>query len=307
VAVAGVVVVAAIGWAGVGAVSAVGALLSPDKPVTRAKPQVKVPALATSSTADATAAAEASASALASGSTDASASALASSSASGADAIAAAAVKFPGAPAIAPQSVGPLHPAEKMVAITIDDGSAYDIRLLQLFEANDLHLTTFLTGQAVTANPKFTARLAKDGFEIANHTWDHSDLATMGTAEIRSELLRAQKAISAVTGNQAPYLRPPSGATNSTVRQTAGKLGYKVVLWTKSFADTSQAATPDRLYHNVVDTIRPGDIILCHWAGKDTYEAMKLILPELAKRGYKVVSLSELIAASNAAKAASSN
>jgi peptidoglycan/xylan/chitin deacetylase (PgdA/CDA1 family) len=285
-----------IGWAVVGVASAIGGLLAPDKPVAKAKPQVKAPALAATATPDATAAAVASASAEASGSTATSGSADAST-----NAIAAAAVPFPGAPAVTPQTISEVRTTQKMVAITLDDGPGYDIRLLELFEANDLHLTTFLLGQFVQNNPVFTGRLVKDGFEIANHTWDHSSLTRMSSSEIKSELTKAQKAISARTGNQAPYMRPPGGATDSQVKQTAAKLGYRVVLWNKSFADTSQAATPDRLYHNVVDGVKPGDVILCHWGGKSTYGAMKLIVPELQRQGYKIVSLSELIAGSKAA------
>jgi peptidoglycan/xylan/chitin deacetylase (PgdA/CDA1 family) len=93
-------------------------------------------------------------------------------------------------------------------------------------------------------------------------------------------------------------MRPPGGATNASVRRTAASLGYTVVLWNKSFADTSRSATPERLYHNVMDGLKPGDIILCHWKGRDTYEAMVLILPELRRRSYRVVTLSELIAVS---------
>ena len=193
-----------------------------------------------------------------------------------------------------------LHPSGKLVAITIDDGLSYDPRLLTLLESYHVHATTFLLGQAVARNPAFVARLVRDGFEIANHTWDHANLARMSQSGIRTELTRTQKAISGYTGNQAPYMRPPGGATNSTVKSTAADLGYKVILWSRSFADTSKAATPDRLYHNVMDGLRPGEIVLCHWKGKDTYEAMRLILPELARRGFRVVTISELIAADRA-------
>jgi peptidoglycan-N-acetylglucosamine deacetylase len=213
-----------------------------------------------------------------------------------ASAVKVAAVAFPNAPAIAVgKSISQGHPKRKLISITLDDGLPFDMRILDLFEANHISATTFLIGQVAAKRPTLVARLRKDGFEIADHTWDHKTLTKLSDAQIRDELLRTQEAISKVTGNQAPYMRPPGGGTNARVKKIAASMGYKVVLWSKSFADTSKYATPDKLYHNVMDHLKPGDIILCHWGGKDTYEALKLILPELERRGYETVPLSEML------------
>lgn len=216
-------------------------------------------------------------------------------------AVRAAALRYPDPPAIQPLTISRGHPKGKLVAITLDDGIPFDTKILDLLEARGVRATTFLLGQAVRAHPDLVKRLAKDGFEIANHTWDHKTLTGLSDAQIRSELSRTQAAISAITGNQAPYMRPPGGGTNSRVRTLAASMGYHVVLWDKSFADTSRAATPQRLFHNVMDTLKPGDIILCHWGagtsrGETTYEALKLILPEMQKRGFTPVTLSEMLA-----------
>ncbi len=211
-------------------------------------------------------------------------------------AVEAAAQPFPGARPIAPRTIGRCRPKRKLVAITLDDGLPFDTRILELFERRHLTATTFLLGEVAARKPDLVRRLRDDGFEIANHTWDHKSLAKLSEAGIRDELERCQRAISGVTGNEAPYMRPPGGATNERVRRVAASLGYNVVLWNKSFADTSKAATPERLYHNVMDGLKPGDIILCHWGGRSTYEAMELILPEMERRGYTPVTLSEMLA-----------
>lgn len=223
-------------------------------------------------------------------------------SAESAGAVRAAALRYPNPPAIKPLTISRAHPKRKVVALTLDDGIPFDTRILDLFEARGVRCTTFLLGQAVREHPDLVRRLNKDGFEIANHTWDHKTLTKLSDTQIRSEWSRTQAAISAITGNQAPYMRPPGGGTNLHVRSLAASMGYHVVLWDKSFADTSRAATPQRLFHNVMDTLKPGDIILCHWGGKDTYEALQLILPEMERRGFTPVTLSEMLADSAQAK-----
>ena len=205
-------------------------------------------------------------------------------------------MRYPNAPAIPPHSVGGLHPKHKYIAITLDDGVPFDTRILELFEQRGWTATTFLLGKMVTANPTMVQRLNKDGFEIANHTWDHATLTKLSDAQVRAELSKTQAAISKITGNQAPYMRPPGGATNAAVKSIAGSMGYNIVLWNKSFADTSASATPEQCAANALKDLKPGDIILCHWGRPATYGAMQILLPELERQGYRVVTVSELIA-----------
>ena len=171
--------------------------------------------------------------------------------------------------------------------------------MLTLFEKYDARCTVFVLGQWAQNNKKALRKLDKAGFEIANHSWDHKDLTELSDAQIRSQLRRTQKVISAVTGNQAPYMRPPMGATNARVKEVSGELGYKVIMWNRSFADTSPKASPERSYRSVMQRgggIKPGDIIVGHMGSDDTYEALKRILPELKDQGYEFVTVSELIA-----------
>lgn len=218
-----------------------------------------------------------------------------------------AAVPFPGAPAISATtpSVNHLNPRHKYVALTLDDGYNFQPDMLKLLQQYDAHCTTFLVGSWAAAN-KPDLKLMKDaGFEIANHSWTHPSLTKLSSAEISSQLTKTQKVISSVTGNQAPYLRPPFGATDSHVKATAASLGYRIVMWDRTFGDSGRGATPKKLYDNVVNAdggIQPGDVILCHWGSKPSYEALKTILPDLKAQGYEFVTISELIADSKPVK-----
>jgi peptidoglycan/xylan/chitin deacetylase (PgdA/CDA1 family) len=214
-------------------------------------------------------------------------------------AVAKAAVDFPGAPSVKPVSLGQLKPKHKYIAITIDDGYGFQPEMLALLQKYDARCTTFVLGGWAASNTSTLKKLDAAGFEIANHTWDHKTLTKLSEEQQRSELLRTQKVISAVTGNQAPYMRPPGGATNARVKSVAADLGYQQVMWTRTFADSSKHASADNSYHWVMEYgggVRPGDIILCHWGSKNTLAAMRRILPELKAQGYEFVTVSELIA-----------
>lgn len=49
------------------------------------------------------------------------------------------------------------------------------------------------------------------------------------------------------------------------------------------------------IYSRVIKQVRPGSIVLFHNNGKNTPEAVDIILKELIKRGYEIVPVSELL------------
>lgn len=218
------------------------------------------------------------------------------------DPVADAAVRFPGAPAVTPIAINHLQPKHKYIAITLDDGYGFQPEMLALLRKYDARCTTFLLGGWMANNTASVRQIKDAGFEIANHTYDHKTLTKLSDAQIVSELDRTQRVISAVTGNQAPYMRPPGGGTDDRVKRIAADLGYKTILWDRTFADSSKHASADNSYHWVMEWgggVKPGDIILCHWGSRNTLAAMQRILPELKAQGFEFVTLSQLIADSS--------
>jgi peptidoglycan-N-acetylglucosamine deacetylase len=244
-------------------------------------------------------------------SSDASAVALSAATVAAGDASAQAvrkaAVAFPGAPAISAtmRSVNHLSPRHKYIALTLDDGYNFQPAMLALLKQYDAHCTTFLIGSWAASHKSDLRAMRDAGFEIANHTWSHPFLTKLSSSQIESQLTKTQRVITSVTGNQAPYLRPPFGATDSQVKAAAASLGYRIVMWDRTFGDSGRGATPKKLYDNVVNSdggVQPGDVILCHWGSKPSYEALKKILPDLQAQGYQFVTVSELIADSKTPK-----
>jgi peptidoglycan/xylan/chitin deacetylase (PgdA/CDA1 family) len=215
-------------------------------------------------------------------------------------AVSRAAVSYPGAPAISPTtpSVSQLKPRHKYIALTLDDGYNFQPRFLKLLQKYDAHCTTFLIGAWAASHKSDVKMMRKAGFEIGNHTWTHAFLTRLSSSQIQSELRRTQRAISSVTGNQTPYLRPPYGDTDPHVKAAAAALGYRIVLWDRTFGDSGGNPTAARVTKTVTRNggIKRGDVILCHWGSKGSYEALKKLLPKLKAQGFKLVTVSELIA-----------
>jgi peptidoglycan-N-acetylglucosamine deacetylase len=284
-----------VGWRAIGQSHAEPALRQQQAQASTvpSRPAVSAPATSTTPTAKSSPAAVATTTAVSAPETG-------KRAAAGAKIVADAAVKFPDAPSVSrsAQTITELRPRHKYIAFTLDDGYNFQPEMLELLKQYDARCTTFLIGSWAASHKRDVKRMHQAGFEVANHTWSHPFLTRMSSSQIESELTRTQRVITSITGNQAPYMRPPYGDTDAGVRRTAAGLGYRVVLWNRSFGDSGRGATAKKLYKNVMTAhggVKSGDIILCHWGSKGTYGALKRILPELKDQGFEFVTVSELI------------
>ncbi|HEY6650383.1 MAG TPA: polysaccharide deacetylase family protein, partial [Mycobacterium sp.] len=120
----------------------------------------------------------------------------------------------------------------KCVALTFDDGpSPYTDRLLQILKDNDAKSTFFLIGNKVAANPAGAKRIADAGMEVANHTWEHPNMAAIPPEDIAGQISKANDAIQAATGQRPTLLRTAGGLINDNVLAAAKQQGMADINW----------------------------------------------------------------------------
>lgn len=190
------------------------------------------------------------------------------------------------------------NPDRPMVAITIDDGWNRDDRILDLLESYGIRCTVFVVGGRGVAesNPQWIARMDRAGFEVCSHTYDHYKLTDHPFDYVLEDITKGQDVIAAVTGKRYPYMRPSGGSYNDTTIEACRAAGCYLVMWSNSDGDTSQGITVDQEVAAVLNNLKNGDIILCHFGGHNTYEVLRRVIPEIKSRGYQIGTLSEVIA-----------
>lgn len=184
----------------------------------------------------------------------------------------------------------------KCIALTFDGGPGKDTpALLDILKKEKVHATFFLLGKNhVLTYPETVRRLAAEGHEVANHTWTHERLDTLDKDAIREELGRTQDAIAELTGRKPTLMRPPQGRTNDDVKAVSEELGLSQVLWSttaKDFSTTDSALIRKR----TLDQAGRDGIILLHDIYDGTVPAVPGIITELKKRGYTLVTVTELL------------
>ncbi|WP_018250172.1 polysaccharide deacetylase family protein [Orenia marismortui] len=186
--------------------------------------------------------------------------------------------------------------SEKKVAITLDGmwGSKNTSELLKIFRENNVNITFFFGGNWLEEYPHLVKEIAANGHEVGNHSYTHPHMASLNREQIEVELNKTGELIKDLTGKKPFLFRPPFGEYNNLLIKTCEELGYYPIQWSIDSHDWMDVST-DYIVKRVLDNIEAGSIILMHNNGQNTPQALRKILPELKRRGYKVVPLSKLI------------
>ncbi|WP_330241249.1 polysaccharide deacetylase family protein [Streptomyces sp. NBC_00525] len=210
--------------------------------------------------------------------------------------------------------------AAKVVALTFDAdmtadegpraaaGERFDNpELIALLRRLKVPATVFMTGRWAEEYPAEARSIGTDPlFEIGNHSYSHYafttpcyGLPTVDEGAVRDEVRRAFTAIRRTGArNVVPYFRFPGGCYDDDTLRALGPEKVTAVQWDVVGGDAF-ATDADAVAAQVLDGVRSGSLVVMHCtrsAAPATVDAVRQIVPELRKRGYRFVKVSELMA-----------
>ena len=190
-----------------------------------------------------------------------------------------------------------VHVDGPYIALTFDDGPSATLtpKLLDLLAAHHIKATFFVIGENVAEHPEIVSRAAREGHEIGNHSWSHPNLGKMSDESVRRQLQQTDDAIESATGKRPTLMRPPYGSiTAREKRWIHDEFGYDIILWDVDPYDWKRPG-PAVVRARILKETRPGSIVLSHDIHPGTIEAMPSTFDELEAKGFKFVTVSELI------------
>ena len=190
-----------------------------------------------------------------------------------------------------------VHVDGPYIAMTFDDGPSATLtpKLLDILAAHQIKATFFVIGENVAEHPQIVARAAREGHEIGNHSWSHPNFGRMSDDGVRSQVQRTDDAIKSATGSRPTLLRPPYGSiTAREKRWIHDQFGYQIILWDVDPYDWKRPG-PSVVRNRILKETRPGSIVLSHDIHPGTIEAMPSTFDALQAKGFKFVTVSELI------------
>ncbi|GAA5228215.1 polysaccharide deacetylase family protein [Paeniglutamicibacter antarcticus] len=149
----------------------------------------------------------------------------------------------------------------------------------------------FVPGPNAKLRPELLVRMAGEGHEIGNRTWNHRSLASMSSAQIRREFERTNAAITVTIEQPATLLRPPYGSHNAISDRLAST---QVILRDLDTLEWKHRDT-EKVVDTAVSQTTPGSIVLLHDIRSTTVAAVPRILSGLRNWGYTFVTVSELL------------
>ncbi|MFD6168971.1 polysaccharide deacetylase family protein [Streptomyces coeruleorubidus] len=183
-------------------------------------------------------------------------------------------------------------------------------RLISTLRALKVPATVFMTGRWAEQYPDQARSIGRDPlFEVANHSYSHYaytrdcyGLPTVAEGRMRSDVERAYAAFrKAGVADPMPYFRFPGGCYDRRALKALTPAGVTAVQWDVVGGDAFES-DPDVVARQVLDGVRPGSVVVLHCtrsAAPATERAVRAIVPQLRREGYKFVKVSELIAAAD--------
>lgn len=188
---------------------------------------------------------------------------------------------------------------QKIVALTFDDGPdpLYTSRVLDLLQKYHIPATFFLVGKNVQKYPQLVKREIENGHTIGSHTFSHPHLNTLSVEQIRSQLDKTDRMIETISGKKPSFFRSPYEELNENILRVS-HLEHKQIILSTITLEHALAKTPKAKAERVIRMIFPGAIILAHDGRLNrhsTVEALPYLIQGLQAKGYRFVSLKELL------------
>ena len=182
----------------------------------------------------------------------------------------------------------PLPAGDGVVYLTFDDGphAEYTPQVLDILARYDARATFFVVGRLARAYPDIIERIAAEGHTLANHTWNHEDLATLTRPAFDETVGRTE----AILGDLAtPCLRPPYGSIGAHTREWAAGHGLSILTWDGSPMDWLRPPATE-IADYIVQWAPTGAVILLHDGGgnrSNTVQGLDMAMERLADQGLR--------------------
>lgn len=196
--------------------------------------------------------------------------------------------------------VGSIHkgnPTEFQIALSFDDGPnpVYTPQILDLLEKYNAKASFFLIGKQAEKYPHLVQRIWDEKHCIGNHSFTHANtIGFKSQAGWIKEINSTNEILKKIIGKQPRFFRPPFGITTPHLRGALARTQMVSIGWSHRTYDTI-VQNVEGMYQKILQDLQPGIIILMHDSHERILPLLEQLLPELARRNVRFVTVNELI------------
>lgn len=185
---------------------------------------------------------------------------------------------------------------EKEIALTMNCAwNADDIdSILEILKNNNVHITFFVVGNWIDKYPEAVKKIYEAGHEIGSHSNTHPHVNNLSSEKNLEEINLSVNKIEKITGKKTNLYRTPYGEYNDTVIKTAQENGYFTIQWNIDTLDYN-GLTGEEMWNRIKGKLSNGSIILSHNGTEHTADSLDMIIKNIKKSGFEIITISELI------------
>lgn len=189
---------------------------------------------------------------------------------------------------------------ENAIAISFDAawGADKTRKIVEILQERGVKATFFLVGFWADAYKDEVAFLADSGMEIGNHSKNHFHMNSLSGAEVKEEIDYVNRTVRNLIGVTPTVFRAPFGEYDDKLISSVEELGMIPIQWDVDSLDW-KGLSGEEIVQRVVGKVQSGSIILCHNNSDHILDALPVILDQLMAKGFRFVTMSELVYADN--------
>jgi peptidoglycan-N-acetylglucosamine deacetylase len=178
--------------------------------------------------------------------------------------------------------------------LTIDDGPDPNTtpQVLALLQAFGARATFFLIGTKAARYPELTRMILEAGHTIGNHTQTHPRFRfwCLDPKTLAKEIDEFEATVSSICAPVPLWFRAPAGLKNPFLHPILAARGLHLIGWNARAFDT-QVDDCAKIVHRIVESLKPGSIILFHESQqpKVCLQAFELLLNKLRDEQFELI------------------
>ncbi len=148
-------------------------------------------------------------------------------------------------------------------------------------------ISVFAVGQWLEQYPDISGKILAGGHQLANHTYTHPALATLGQAAVAQEITRCRDVLVTQSHSTGTFFRPSGIETKPSdmILAEAGKAGYATCVGFDVDPIDYNDPGATTIVSRVAAGLRPGSIVSLHLGHAGTVAAFERIVTNIRNRG----------------------
>lgn len=188
---------------------------------------------------------------------------------------------------------------EKLVALTFDDApTLFTDNVLAILAQDNIKTTMFAIGSQIEKYPEVAKKIVEQGHDLANHSYSHQRMFFISPAFVETEITKTDQLIRAAGFAGEITFRPPYGKKLVFLPWYLAQHNVETIMCDVE-PDTYYSGDAEKITQNVLDSVKPGSIIVMHpFCEKECAadrDALPKIIEGLSAKGYKFVTINQLL------------